>query len=173
MIWATVSSWSCFSWVYRASPSLTAKNIISLLSGIISHCSSPVQLPLFLVFCALVWRLPCRLERSQYWDSKVKWQSNPPGLCSRWEVIRLACPAPRELKVGREAQRWSQCWGGAPGGGSTSPAVSVLLLRARPGAEWGPGRPLCLPAVESALLNSGLSLETDIWESCCLWLMTV
>ena len=32
MIWATVSSWSCFCWPYRASPSLAAKNIISLIS---------------------------------------------------------------------------------------------------------------------------------------------
>ena len=28
--WATVSSWSCFCWLYRASPSLAAKNIINL-----------------------------------------------------------------------------------------------------------------------------------------------
>ena len=32
MIWATVSSWSCFCWLYRASPSLSAKNIVSLIS---------------------------------------------------------------------------------------------------------------------------------------------
>ena len=32
MIWATVSSWSFFCWLYRASPSLTAKNIINLIS---------------------------------------------------------------------------------------------------------------------------------------------
>ena len=32
MIWATVSSWSYFCWLYRASPSLAAKNIISLIS---------------------------------------------------------------------------------------------------------------------------------------------
>ena len=32
MIWATVSSWSCFCWLYRASPCLAAKNIISLIS---------------------------------------------------------------------------------------------------------------------------------------------
>ena len=31
MIWATVSSWSCFCWLYRASPSLAAKNIITLI----------------------------------------------------------------------------------------------------------------------------------------------
>ena len=32
MIWATVSSSSCFCWLYRASPSLAAKNIINLIS---------------------------------------------------------------------------------------------------------------------------------------------
>ena len=32
MIWATVSSRSCFCWLYRASPSFAAKNIISLIS---------------------------------------------------------------------------------------------------------------------------------------------
>ena len=32
MIWATVSSKSCFCWQYRASPSLAAKNIINLIS---------------------------------------------------------------------------------------------------------------------------------------------
>ena len=31
MIWVTVSSRSCFCWLYRASPSLTAKNIINLI----------------------------------------------------------------------------------------------------------------------------------------------
>ena len=32
MIWATVSSQSCCCWLYRASPSLAAKNIINLIS---------------------------------------------------------------------------------------------------------------------------------------------
>ena len=32
MVWATVSSWSCFCWLYRASPSLAAKNINNLIS---------------------------------------------------------------------------------------------------------------------------------------------
>jgi len=32
MIWATVRSQSCFCWLYRASPSLAAKNIIQLIS---------------------------------------------------------------------------------------------------------------------------------------------
>ena len=32
MIWATGSSQSCFCWLYRAAPSLAAKNIINLIS---------------------------------------------------------------------------------------------------------------------------------------------
>ena len=31
MNWGTVSYWSCFCWLYRASPSLAAKNIINLI----------------------------------------------------------------------------------------------------------------------------------------------
>ena len=31
MFWVTVSSWSYFCWLYRASPSLAAKNIINLI----------------------------------------------------------------------------------------------------------------------------------------------
>ena len=31
MIWATVSSWSCFCWLYRASPSLAEKNTINMI----------------------------------------------------------------------------------------------------------------------------------------------
>ena len=40
MIWATVSSRSCFCWLYRASPSLAAKNIISLIS-VLTVCWCP------------------------------------------------------------------------------------------------------------------------------------
>ena len=32
VVWATVRSWSCFCWLYRASTSLAAKNIINLIS---------------------------------------------------------------------------------------------------------------------------------------------
>ena len=41
MIWATVSSRSCFCWLYRAFPSLAANNIINLISVLI------------------IWRCPC------------------------------------------------------------------------------------------------------------------
>ena len=43
MIWATVSSRSCFCWLYKASPSLAAKKIINLISVLtIWQCSCVV-----------------------------------------------------------------------------------------------------------------------------------
>ena len=53
MIWATVSSWSCFCWLYRASPSLAAKNIINLISVL------------------TIWWCPC-VESFSYPMSKVR-----------------------------------------------------------------------------------------------------
>ena len=43
MIWATVSFQSCFYWLYRASPSLAAKNIINLISVLTSWWCLCVQ----------------------------------------------------------------------------------------------------------------------------------
>ena len=43
MIWATVSSQSCFCWLYKASPSLAAKNIINL------------------ILILTIWWCPCRV----------------------------------------------------------------------------------------------------------------
>ena len=40
MIWATVSSQSCFCWLYRASPSLAAKIIINMIS-VLTICWCP------------------------------------------------------------------------------------------------------------------------------------
>ena len=48
MIWATVSSRSCFCWLYRASSSLAAKNIINLISELTIWCCSWVESSLVL-----------------------------------------------------------------------------------------------------------------------------
>ena len=59
MIWATVSSWSCFCWLYRASPTLAAKNIINL------------------IFLLTIWWCPCVesslvfLEEGVYYDQCI------------------------------------------------------------------------------------------------------
>ena len=49
MIWATVSSWSYFFWLYRASPSSAAKNRINLISILTIWCCPCVQLALVLL----------------------------------------------------------------------------------------------------------------------------
>ena len=49
MIWATVSSWSCFCWLYRASPSLAAKNIINMISVLTSWWCPCVESSLLLL----------------------------------------------------------------------------------------------------------------------------
>ena len=49
MIWATVSSWSCFCWLYRASPSLAEKNITNLISVMTIWWCPCVELSLVLL----------------------------------------------------------------------------------------------------------------------------
>ena len=68
MIWATVSSLSCFCWLYRASPSLATKNIINLISVL------------------TIWWCPCvesslvLLEEGVCYDQCIFWQ-NSISLC--------------------------------------------------------------------------------------------
>ena len=49
MIWAAVSSRSCFCWLYRASPALAAKNIINLISVLCIWWCPCVELSLVLL----------------------------------------------------------------------------------------------------------------------------
>ena len=68
MVWATVSSWSCFCWQYRASPSLAAKNIINL------------------ILVLTIWWCPCVESSLLFWKrvfamtSAFSWQ-NSISLC--------------------------------------------------------------------------------------------
>ena len=55
MIWAIVSSWSCFCWLYRASPSLAAKNIISLILVLTIWWSPCVESSLHVKRRCLLW----------------------------------------------------------------------------------------------------------------------
>ena len=59
MIWATVSSQSCFCWLYRASPSLASKNIINLISV------------LTIWWCSYVESSLALLEESVYYDQCI------------------------------------------------------------------------------------------------------
>ena len=68
MIRATVSSWSCFCWLYTAFPPVAAKNIINLISVL------------------TIWWCPCvesslvLLEEGVCYDSAFSWQ-NSISLC--------------------------------------------------------------------------------------------
>ena len=81
MIWATVSSLSCFFfWLYRASPCLAAKNIINLSSVL------------------TIWWCPCvksslvLLEEGVCYDSAFSWQ-NSISLCpASFCIPRLNLP---------------------------------------------------------------------------------
>ena len=66
MIWATVSSWSCFCWLYRASPSSTAKNIVDLISA------------LSLWWCPCVESSLVLLEEGVCYIQCVPWQFGSP-----------------------------------------------------------------------------------------------
>ena len=68
MNWATVSSQSCFGWLYRASPYLAAKNIINLISV------------LTIWWCPCVESLLCCWKRVFAVTSAFSWQ-NSISLC--------------------------------------------------------------------------------------------
>ena len=55
MIWATVSAPSCFYWLERASPSLAAKNIISVISLLTTWWCPRVASSLVLLEECLLW----------------------------------------------------------------------------------------------------------------------
>ena len=65
MIWATVSSWSCFCWLYRAFSSLAAKNIINLI------------LVLTIWWCPCVESSLVLLEESVCYDQSVLLVNTP------------------------------------------------------------------------------------------------
>ena len=81
MIWATVSSWSCFCWLYRAFPSLAAKKIINL------------------IFVSTIWWCPyvesslLLLEEGFAVTSAFSWQNSnslcPASFCPPWPFCLL------------------------------------------------------------------------------------
>ena len=70
MIWATVSSWSCFCWLYRPSPSLAAKNIINL------------------ILVSTIWWRPCVESSLVLLEDGVCCDQ-----CSPWQNSISLCPA--------------------------------------------------------------------------------
>ena len=74
MIWATVSSQSCFCRLYRASPSLAAKNIINLILVLtIWWCPCVESSVVFLYFLALITEDAFLSLLAILWNSAFKW----------------------------------------------------------------------------------------------------
>ena len=65
MVCATVSSQSCFCWLYRTSPSLAAKNIINLISVLTIWWCPCVQ---FLLCC---WKRVFAMTSVFYWQNSI------------------------------------------------------------------------------------------------------
>ena len=74
MIWAPVSSWSCFCWLYRASTFLAVKNVNSLM------------LVLTIWWCPCVVSSPALLEEGVCYDRVLSWQNSvslsPTSFCT-------------------------------------------------------------------------------------------
>ena len=81
MIWATVNSWSCFCWLYRASPSLAAKNIINLISALIVWWCPHVESSLVLLEEGVCYDQCIFLGPNM---SALRWL----GSQERWPVLR-------------------------------------------------------------------------------------
>ena len=76
MIWATVSSRSCFCWVYRGSPSSAAKNIICVILMLTIWWCPRVESPLVLLEesvcydqCVLLVKLCYLMIKKKKWRS--------------------------------------------------------------------------------------------------------
>jgi len=107
MIWATVSSRSCFCWLYRGSPSSAAKNIINLISVLtIWWCPC-------VVFSCIVGRgcLLCKSSKAGYLALTFKLSSYAPSrfwLVSSWRSSsHLASSISLHLCQGEESS-WGQ-----------------------------------------------------------------
>ena len=104
MIWTTVSSWSCFCWLYTASPSFAAENLGPL------HCRKSVQWEqldmcistnggniCMLRFCLETWRkvIPCLSLRYReemvlhLLQGRFLGQNSSNGL---WRSLQSCCP---------------------------------------------------------------------------------
>ena len=98
MIWATVSSQSCFCWLYRYSPSLAAKNIINLILVLTIWWGPCVESSLVLLEdyashdqCILLLLKGNNI--ASYWKAKEKRKDISPLLQSSLQNSVSLCPA--------------------------------------------------------------------------------
>ena len=114
MIWATVSSWSCLCWLYRASPSLAAKNIMNLISVL-----TILRELFFLLF-------------HSFWCYAGGCNISPPE-CNSWG-FKLGKHPLTGVGVGVGTPMWSRIWGS---GDSRTGAAVLSFLPPCPLTPWG------------------------------------
>ena len=68
MIWAKVSSWSCFCWLYRASPSLAAKSIMNLILVLAIWWCPCVESSSLLLCC---WKRVFAMTSAFSWQNSI------------------------------------------------------------------------------------------------------
>ena len=80
MIWATVSSWPFFCWLYSASPSLAAKNIINLISVLTIWCCPCVEFSCTVGRVCFLWPVHSLGKTISLWPALFCTpRSNSPG----------------------------------------------------------------------------------------------
>ena len=94
MIWATVSSRSCFCWLYRSSPSLAAENIIRLMRDNVSQavCLSAMYCCFFNVIIA-----PLFLALQIFYSlsaNRISWCFQSHYHCF-WSLLHRCLPFPQ------------------------------------------------------------------------------
>ena len=124
MIWATVRSWSYFCWLYRASPSLTAKNIINLIWVLTIWWCPCVEFSLvlleegvcywfLLVHCSSVCSVSYGITTLFHWVLVcTRFCLSPPRVESQFSpVLWKSCnQIPLVFKVKFPGDSWSLCW---------------------------------------------------------------
>ena len=130
MIWVTVSSWSCFCWLYRPSPSLAAKYIINLILILTIWWCPCVESSLVLLEedvcydqCVLLAKLVLAFDllhsvlQDQIWASLVAQMVN--HLTSMWETRNrspgLEDPLEKEMATHCSTLAWKIWWTEEPG----------------------------------------------------------
>ena len=108
MIWATVSSKSCFCWLYTAFPSSAIKNVINLISVMTIWWGPCVKSSLVLL------KKGQQHEESPSWITVSSWWR---GLCNSMKLWATLCRATQDGKVIAESS--DKTW--STGGGNGKP----------------------------------------------------
>ena len=129
MIWATVSSRSRFCWLYRASPSLVAKNIINLISVLTIWWCPYVESSLVLLEKSVCYVWPmCSLGKTRLAFALLHsiFQGQ---ICLLLQVFLEKAEEP-EIKLPTSTGSWKKQEG------STKTSISALLTMPKPLTVW-------------------------------------